>query len=106
MIELPSKPRCYNSGKISGMSYLAAMAKFREADQLIETRFCMSPVNPMLYGLQANRPYWMHMIYDIYLLCCCDAIFLQADWAESRGARLERRVAILLRKKLIYCFND
>jgi hypothetical protein len=102
MIHLPRKPRCYNSGKISGMRYLTAMAKFRAVDNQIEKKLKMSPVNPMLYGLQANRPYIMHLIYDIYLLFRCDAIYMQDDWENSYGARLEHRVARLFRFKIYY----
>lgn len=93
---------CYNSGKISGMSYLGAYRKFEEYDRLINSTLQMQSCNPMICGLRSSSPYWMHIIFDLYLLVRCDAVFFQPDWIHSRGARIEYRVAKLLGKKLFF----
>lgn len=93
--------KCYNAGKISGLSYLDAYNKFDRYDKDIERRG-MLPVNPMKVGLRPRRPWWMHLVYDLGLLIGCSHVVFQHDWEESRGARIEHCVARLLRKKIIY----
>ncbi len=100
MSKLPCHPRCYNAGKISGLPYIKAYTKFGKADRWIEARCCMNAVNPMIHGLKPSRPWWMHLIYDLWLLSRCQAVALQQDWMESRGARIEYRVARFLRKDI------
>ena len=98
---LPPRPRCYNSGPISGTGYLEAYERFRRNDGHILSRYGMNPVNPMLLGLRPSRPYWMHILYDLWLMLRCDAVCFQRGWEKSRGARIEYRVARLLRLKVL-----
>jgi hypothetical protein len=99
MSKLPDHPRCYNAGKISGMSYLQAYNKFLQADRHI-VRLGYNPVNPMICGLRASRPWWMHLVYDLFLLARCEFVAFQKDWLDSRGAKIEHCVARFLRKKI------
>ena len=93
--------KCYNAGKISGLSYLTAYNKFDRYDfEILDMG--MLPINPMQDGLRASRPWWMHLVYDLWLLVRCSHVAFQPDWEQSRGARIEHRVARLLRKKIIY----
>lgn len=87
--------KCYNSGRISGLSYLEAYNNFRRADIEI-AGMGLVPVNPIMLGLKPSRPYWMHIITDILLLARCGHIYLQRNWMSSRGARIEFRVAKFL----------
>lgn len=87
--------KCYNSGKIGGLSYLQAYKNFENADQEISA-MGFTPVNPIILGLKPSRPYWMHMVWDILLLSRCGHIYLQQNWKSSRGARIEFRVAKFL----------
>lgn len=102
MKKLPKGKRCYNAGKISGLNYLGALAKFEKYDKIIFENTFMHPINPMLYGLKPCRPWLMHMIYDITLLLRCRAVFFQPDWVESRGARIEHRIAVLFGKEIFH----
>jgi hypothetical protein len=77
------------------MNYLQAYDRFLHADEEIRA-MGLTPVNPMILGLQASRPWWMHMAYDIWLLIRCGNLYLQPNWRQSRGARIERRVAVWL----------
>ena len=83
------------------MPYLVAYKNFDETDKIIEARG-MIPVNPMKVGLRPSRPWWMHMIYDLWLMSRCEHVYFQPGWAESRGARIEFNVARLLRKDITY----
>ena len=93
--------KCYNAGKISGLPYIAAYHKFDRYDSEIE-QMGMTPVNPMKDGLKPTRPWWMHLVYDLWLLVRCSHVAFQPDWEQSRGARIEYRVAQALRKRIVY----
>lgn len=86
--------RCYNSGPISGLSFLTALKRFDVADKEILLQG-YEPVNPMerTWGLRPSAPWWLHMVKDVALLLSCSAIRLQEGWQESRGCRIEERVA-------------
>lgn len=101
-MKLPERLRCYNAGKISGLSYLGALAKFNKYDQVIYDSIGMQPVNPMIYGLNPCRPWLFHIIYDLFLMFRCDAVLFQPDWVDSRGARIENFVAKLFLKEIYY----
>lgn len=96
--------KCYNSGKIGGLPLPVAAHKFEQADKEIR---CLGyePVNPLNNGLQYSDPWIMHMVLDIINLMGCPVVYFQADWRESRGARIEYRVAKLLRKQMIFNQN-
>lgn len=92
---------CYNAGKIGGMSYICAHNNFKQADSEI-LNLGLEPVNPLYNGLQASDPWVIHMIIDLCLLTCCHVVYFQRNWRDSRGARIEHKVAKFLRKIIIY----
>lgn len=96
-----SNNKCYNAGKIGGLSPIVANRNFSVADNYILSRD-MEPVNPMKVGLQYTAPYIFHMLKDLSLLLSCWYVCFQSNWKDSRGARIEHRVARLTRKKIIY----
>ena len=98
------KQKCYNSGKIGGMPYLKAFSNFYNADTEIKA-MGLTPVNPMIKGLKASSPYWAHMIADILLLAGCRHIYMQSNWKDSRGAKIEYKVAKFLRIQIWYQDN-
>ena len=71
--------KCYNSGKIGGLTYLEAYNNFERADREI-SGMGFTPVNPIVLGLKPSRPYWLHMVWDILLLSRCGHIYLQQNW--------------------------
>ena len=101
-MNLPEGIRCYNAGKITGLSYLGALAKFRKFDEPIMLKTGMNPVNPMVHGLKPKDPWLIHMVYDLHLMLRCDAVFVQPDWIESRGAKIEFKVAKLIGKDIYF----
>ena len=56
-MKLPEGKKCYNAGKISGLSILGASAKFAKFDKFIATEMGMIPINPMQHGLSWNQPW-------------------------------------------------
>lgn len=92
---------CYNAGKIGGMTYITAHKNFEQADKEI-INLGWEPVNPLYNGLRTSTPWLIHMIVDLCLLASCKAAYFQRNWKDSRGARIEHRVAKFLRKKVFY----
>ena len=84
--------KVYISGKITGLPLLDAQCKFEWAERQIE-RLKMTPVNPMKKETPMDASWNEHMVEDIRLLLNCQAIYLQTDWQDSLGARIEEYIA-------------
>ena len=56
----------------------------------------------MKTGIPHDAPWEVHVAIDIVLLIGCDSIYLLPDWKYSKGATLEKNIAELLQKELIY----
>lgn len=97
--------KIYIAGKITGLSYSDAVAKFAAAAAILK-RLGHEPVNPMeVNGLDGdgNEYTWAeYMKRDIPVLLGCDAIYLLPDWLDSKGARLEKHIADELGMLVIY----
>lgn len=102
-----TKDKCYVSGKISELSEEEFKENFRKASELVEAHG-YEAVNPLevipgcekLCGSLATfsdgtyqHTWACYMKYDILALLECQAIYLQPNWKESRGARVELDVA-------------
>lgn len=99
-IKTPVK-RVYICGKISGLHVDEVRQKFEQAEKLIIEQGHI-PVNPTKNGLSHNASWEQHMALDITLLMGCDAIYLLPDWEDSRGARIEKNIAKLTGKEMIF----
>ena len=102
----PDRLLCYNSGPITGKSYLKAFNTFLRYDKVIRERIKMEPVNPMIHGLKSSRPYWLHIVYDLYLLFRCDAVAFQPEWEKSRGCRIEYKVSKVIGKPMFMMMKE
>lgn len=93
--------KVYISGQISGLPIEEAMAKFEKAEADL-TNKGYEVVNPMKNGISFKAPWELHMAMDIVLLIGCQAIYLLLDWGNSKGATLEKNIAELTGKVIIY----
>lgn len=84
--------RCYISGKISGLPIEQVTAKFRQAEQQVRA-FGHEPINPLDNGVDKEADWNDHLVADIALLLGCDAIYLLKDWEDSKGSRIEHKIA-------------
>lgn len=95
------KKKAYISGQISGLPYDEVVAKFKEAEERLQAQG-YETVNPMKNGLPDNAPWELHMALDIVQLLGCETIYLLPDWQQSKGATLEKTIAELTGKTMIY----
>lgn len=93
--------KIYISGQISGLPYDEVVAKFKEAEERLQAQG-YETVNPMKNGLPDNAPWELHMALDIVQLLGCETIYLLPDWQQSKGATLEKTIAELTGKTMIY----
>jgi hypothetical protein len=102
---IKQKSNIYLSGKIGGLetfdSYLnfeiakwALLAKHRPANITVINPLDIKP----LFGI---KQYWFFMITDIIALLKCDTVYFLSNWTDSRGAKIEMRIALLFKKRII-----
>jgi hypothetical protein len=92
---------CYLSGKISGLLHIEYVANFDYASIEAEILGYL-PVNPVRIHDGKDWSWLCFMVADLALLARCDAIYLQRNWRDSRGAKIERAFARMLRKEIVY----
>lgn len=91
----------YISGKISGCSRKDVEAKFKRAEFYLEG-FGYKTVSPLKNGIPSGFPRIIHMICDIFMMFFCDSIYMLSDWQDSKGAKLENKIAYFLGKAVFF----
>lgn len=86
--ELNKRPRCYISGKITGLEESEAYALFEKAEKEVWDLGYIA-VNPMKLEHDHDQSWESYMKEDIKALCDCKAIFLLTNWSDSKGACIE-----------------
>jgi len=94
--------KVYISGKISGLNFDLVKLRFGRAEYEVLGASDCEVVNPIKRGLPKWMPWFLHMIYDIILLLGCNAIYMQRNWKDSRGAKIEHWVAKKLKYTIVY----
>lgn len=92
---MDSKMKVYISGKITGLPFEEVEGNFCNAQNRLEEEG-FEVVNPLNNGLLADDKWQNHMKADIKLLMECNTIYLLSNWKESRGATIERNLAVSL----------
>lgn len=84
--------RIYISGKVTGIPDADVREKFTDACEFLNS-IGFEAVNPVESGLPSTATWEQHMVKDIELLFGCDAIYMMADWVDSKGASIEYDIA-------------
>lgn len=96
--------KIYISGQITGLPMVEAMMNFAKAETyLIHKGFdVVSPMSLTEHDAIAKLPlreserWLLHMKVDIKALMDCTDIFMLSNWGNSKGAKIERDIAIQL----------
>lgn len=104
--------RVYISGQITGLDGEDALRGFEQAELQAYNMLLKSParegfnnletVNPMLLEHKSESTWEDFMEKDIAELLRCNAIYLMKNWGKSRGARIERAIALELGLHIFY----
>ena len=83
--------KVYISGKITGREK-EAEKEFAEAEKKL-TAAGLTPVNPFSFNKDHDQTWESYMRVCIIELCKCNTIYMLPNWKDSRGARLEYKLA-------------
>jgi len=90
----------YVAGKISGLRKEDVNEKFNVVTkQLVDRGY--NVINPLV-GTDYSKSWDDAMRSEIKKMLECDEVHLLPDWQESRGAQLERDIALRLGIEIIY----
>lgn len=97
--------KIYISGKIGGLEKSVYETNFWNATVVILKMkpyrywYIINPCNiTPLFGIKS---YWCYMAADIWALLFCSHVAFQKNWIDSKGAKIERIVALITNKKII-----
>lgn len=93
------KYKIYISGKISGEKNY--MRNFMDAENYLRSKGHCDIVNPTTIDNSQSEVWQDYMRADIKAMMDCNAIYMIDGWERSRGAVLERSIALSLGYKEI-----
>jgi hypothetical protein len=83
--------KMYISGQITGIEQ-EAPGLFKKAEE--EVRLLgYEPVNPVTIPHEHDKTWQSYMREDVKAMCSCEAIYMLNNWTNSKGARIELRIA-------------
>lgn len=93
--------KVYIAGKVTGLQKDEIFKKFYESGKQLKKdgHTVMSPAVLVLNEGFEHEDY-MHICYA--MIDVCDAVFMQKDWQDSKGARMELQYAKDWKKLIIY----
>jgi hypothetical protein len=94
--------KIYISGQITGLEYTESYLNFEDAEKKLNTATKYEVVNPMKLNHNHDKSWENYMLEDIKALFECDAIYMLKNWGSSKGARIERSIAIEMGIDIIY----
>lgn len=94
--------KLYIAGQITGLDYDVAFRNFEVAEAYVRNAG-HEPLNPMKSeGEVPGRRWAEYLADDLLLIDQCDGLFMQSNWRNSKGARLEHFAAELMDKEIFY----
>jgi hypothetical protein len=94
--------KVYISGKISDLEYKVAYSNFEKAEKEINEKANCYPINPIKIEHIHDLSWESYMVEDIKALFGCQAIYMLTNWGQSKGARIERAIALEMGLEIIY----
>ena len=99
------KNMAYIAGQITGLTEAEYMANFEKAEAYVKLTLGCDVVNPTKLPHKHGQTWNEFMAEDIAQLLQCSTIYLMHNWAHSRGARLERAIALELGMYVVYGYK-
>ena len=95
-----TKEKIYISGKITDIEK-EAPALFKQAECALKEKG-YDTVNPITLNHDHDKSWQNFMREDVKAMLDCDSIYMMSNWVNSKGAKIEREIAIYLGLKVIY----
>lgn len=93
--------KVYIAGKITGLDNSEIFKKFYDSKKQLE-KHGYTVMSPAVLALNQGFDHsdYMHICYA--MIDVCDIVFLQKDWQQSKGARMEFQYAKKTKKKIFF----
>ncbi len=92
--------KIYLSGKITGLKYEDAQKLFEDAEHDMNKYYDV--VNPMKLRHDHDQTWESYMREDLTAMLQCQFICMLPNWADSKGAKIEKDLAETLMMPVIY----
>lgn len=93
--------RCYIAGKITELEQSVYEQNFKAASEIVE-ELDYHAVNPVELEHDHDKTWESYMKAGIIEMMKCQAVYVQSNWKESKGAKIEVELAFILGMKVIY----
>ena len=94
------KHKCYIAGQISGLDSEEYINNFEKAKQEV-VALGYEPISPLDLEHGNSESWEDYMKLDLKALIDCDYIYMLNNWNNSRGAKIELRIAMDLKIETI-----
>ena len=85
--------KVYISGKMSGLTKEEYTKHFNDAEGVLKA-LGYKVSNPVRWGwFLKHVPYRFALVFDLFMMCFCDRVYMLRGWSESNGASVEYRFA-------------
>lgn len=95
------KKRIYIAGGISNIPIDEVARNFERAEAEVRRMGC-EPVSPFKVYLGKKASWLDYMIICVPMLAVCEGIYLQSNWKQSKGARIEHDLAVGAEKEIYF----
>lgn len=95
--------KTYIAGPMTGLPNFNKEAFAKEAE-FLTSRGC-DVVNPAALHDHTDRPWYFYMKAALKAMLDCEQVCMLQGWEESKGARLERQLALTLGMTVFYAFD-
>lgn len=93
--------KVYIAGKVTGLGKAEVFKKFNDGVSQLKKQGCIT-MSPAVLALNSGFGHSDYMHVCFAMIDVCDAVYMQKDWRDSKGARMELQYARKCRKKIFY----
>lgn len=93
--------KVYIAGKITGLDEVLVLKKFNGSKRQLRKQGC-AVMSPAVLASNDGFGHSDYMHVCLAMIDVCDAIYMQKDWRDSKGAKMELQHARSLKKKIFY----
>ena len=93
--------KVYIAGKITGLEESEVLKKFNESVSQLKNQGCIT-MSPAVLASNGGFEHSDYMHVCFAMIDVCDAVYMQKDWRDSKGARMELQYARKCKKRILY----